>query len=60
MEPRPYFQPRPVPAWGAPLPPPAHAPMAPPQRGWHPPPITPFPGYQAPQPLPAYRVPPGR
>ncbi|KRQ22718.1 metalloprotease [Mycobacteroides sp. H001] len=57
---QPYYQSRPVPGWGTPLPPPAQAPMAPSPRGWRPPPVAPLPGYPAPQPRPAYSVPPVR
>ncbi|AMT71384.1 metalloprotease [Mycobacteroides immunogenum] len=60
MGPPSYYQPRPVPAWGVPLPPPARAQMVPPARGWLPPPGPVFPGYPVAQPRPGYRVPPAR
>ncbi|WP_078315902.1 neutral zinc metallopeptidase [Mycobacterium sp. D16Q16] len=55
--PQPYCQPRPVPAWDAPLPPPARAQLAPPP-GWRPLPVPAFPGYPVAQAPSGYRVPP--
>ncbi|WP_134050819.1 neutral zinc metallopeptidase [Mycobacteroides franklinii] len=60
MGPQPYYQPRPVPAWAAPLPPPARTRLTPPPRGWRPPPFPAFPGYPVAQPPPGYPAPPVR